>query len=105
MENILNTWKNFVKYQKLAKQISKSVRKMLLIEGFKGIKACTIQTISMKKNIKNKYSIDHLNDYELSIKISILERKLSALHHNLLTEQITNKSLVSEKNDLIKIFN
>jgi hypothetical protein len=53
--------------------------------------------------LKQKYSIDHLSDYELSVKITILERKLAGLHQNLLSEQITNRGLMSERGQLLKL--
>lgn len=59
--------------------------------------------ISSLQAVRKKYSIDNLTDYELSVKITILERKLAGLHQELLSEQISCKSLLSEREQLLRL--
>ena len=100
----LHVWKQTMIYSVFSKKICGLIKKNLERTGFKFIRLWAIKGFSMKQS-NRRHSIDHLSDYELSVKISIMERKLSSLHSQLLSEQITNSSLLSEKEELIKIFN
>jgi hypothetical protein len=78
--------------------------KLKLRQGFRGIRSWVIKGLSLN-SIDPKYSIESFSDYELSVKISILERRLSSLHQQLFTEQITNRSLLVEKQEYINLCN
>lgn len=100
----MENWKSFVKYRTFSRCFFRTIQKNLVKTGFISLRIWTIKGNTMKRDWK-RHSIDHLSDYELSVKISIMERKLSALHNQLLSEQISNGLLLSEKEELVKIYN
>ena len=104
MKNTIKKWKKFVKYAIFGKKIHNFLRKNWLKDCFYGIK-CWINNGLNMKTIKHIDSLKDLNDYELTVKITLLEQKLSSLNNCLLTEQIVNKSLLDKKYELKKLFN
>ncbi|OMJ91379.1 hypothetical protein SteCoe_6058 [Stentor coeruleus] len=96
-------WKNSVRYRIIGKEVLSLMWRNMAGWGFKGIYMWAIKGPTLN-TIKQRYSIDNLSDYELSIKITILEKRLTNLHQHLMTEQITNKALISEKQELMKIY-
>lgn len=96
-------WKNTVRYRIVARGIYDLMWRNMVGWGFKEIRMWAIKGPTLN-TVKQRYSIDNLSDYELSIKITILERRLTNLHQQLMTEQITNKALISEKQELMKIY-
>ena len=94
-----------VKYTKrlCAKKFLNLYTKNALKDGFTILRFWAMKG-SFLNTEKYKHSIDNLTDYELSVKISVLEKKLSSLHQQLLSEQITYKSLLCEKEEVLKIY-
>lgn len=97
-QKILFNWIDLTKKSIFIEKLSNSIQSPIFRICFN-----KLRSVSPIHSLKQKYSVDHLSDYELSIKITILERKLAGLHQNLLSEQITSRGLQSERDHLYKL--
>ena len=97
-QKVLFDWIDRTKKSIFIEKLSNSIQSPIFRICFSKLKS-----VSPIHSLKQKYSIDNLSDYELSIKITILERKLAGLHQHLLSEQITSRGLQSERDHLYKL--
>lgn len=97
---IFNCWVELTKSAIFVEKLASVLSQPLLKFGFMKL---VRNPGSSLQAIRKKYSIDNLTDYELSVKITILERKLAGLHQELLSEQISCKSLLSEREQLLRL--
>ena len=97
---LFKAWIGITKSAIFIEKLASALSLPLFKYGFKKLVKNPPSSLQM---IQKKYSIDNLTDYELSVKITILERRLAGLHQELLSEQITSKSLLGEKEQLYKL--
>ncbi|OMJ76453.1 hypothetical protein SteCoe_24160 [Stentor coeruleus] len=97
------SWKNLTKYKILGKTTYGIIWKNLTSWGFRIIRTWVIKG-NTNKNQRGKHSIANLTNYELSMKIGFLEKKLGNLHYQMLNEQINKKYLISEKQEILKYY-
>lgn len=100
---IFLAWKTLTKYKRLCKITHSLIWKNLASWGFRAIRLWVMKRNSYK-NKRDKNSIDYLTDYELSMKIEYLEKKLVNMQYLMLDEKITNISLISEKEEILKSY-